>query len=234
MLSFIVAALAFVVPPLNAIHCHPYDHQPSRLLSHDTFPVVTNGSLITGNFRQPERGGGIIFQHNLKAAAGTLVADHRDYLDLLHSGSQFQILDCDVDSSWSAVPSMEPFRGLEKNISMLAGLLSTDDKCLTVKDSALSWEECATAEEQLAPQWFHFIGNYVVYAGRYNGTAARATFNGDKLVSFSPPSPDEQCFPILSLIEKPLDIGNTRQSSATRPGAPYFVLSATLIYSLFL
>lgn len=234
MLPLTVAALALVAPPQNNIHCHPYDHQPSRLLSHGTFPVVTNGSLISGNFRQPERGGGIIFQHNLKAADDTLVADHRDYLDLLHAGSQFQILRCDVDSSWSAVPSMEPFRGLEKNISMLAGLLSTDDKCLTVRDSAFSWEECASSEEQLAPQWFHFIGDYVVYAGKSNGTAAKATFNGDKLVSLSSPSPDEQYFPILSFVERPLDAGNTRQSSAARSGAAFYVLGATLIYSLFL
>lgn len=182
-------AIAALLASVSAQFCHPV---PSPDSNGAQVPV-SNGFLVTGDLVHKPHFGATHLR-TLAAYDGQLVIDSRSPADISHHGSRFQILHCDASPSLYAGPS--PFSHVQR-----AGLLATGDKCVTVKNGAVSLEQCASSPDSIAPQWFHFDGPFVVYAGDTNATAAAATLKDEKVVSLIEPKSDT--YAVLALRDSP-------------------------------
>lgn len=183
-------ALVALAASVSAQFCHPI---PSPDSNGAQVPV-SNGFLVAADLVHKPHFGATHLR-TLAARDGQLAIDSRSPADISHHGSRFQILHCDVSPSLYAGPS--PFSTDDQR----AGLLATGDNCLTVKDRAVSLEPCASSPDAVAPQWFHFDGQFVVYAGDANATAAAATLKDDHVESLS--EPKSHTYTVLALRDAP-------------------------------
>lgn len=149
VLLFLVAT-ALMPTQANPIKCSTISPTQARNLSANHNRAITvNGTLMINRLGRSD--GSTSIYHNVGLQNDKLVIDHRDWSKIISSGHRCQFLHCNAGSSWNAIPRAARFSISDSNVPAVAGIIVVDDKCLTVKDSAVSMKKYATTADFLAP-----------------------------------------------------------------------------------
>ena len=166
--------------------------------------------------------------YNLRAEGGYLTIDRRSHEDIEAKGTKFQVLRCNVSSSWNAVPNFAPFNLTGLPSPSFAGLLEYDGKCLTVNGNAVSMEKCASTVDELVSQWVHFVSGMVVFAGNSNRTDARVALEGTRVTNITKADLDKK-FDLLYLNGGPTNIVEPLPSDDSRDAGSIATVSPSLV-----
>lgn len=209
------------------IKCSTISSTQARNLSANHGRAITvNGTLMINRLGRSD--GSTSIYHSVRLQNDKLVSD-RDWREIISSGPRYQFLHCNVESSRGAIPRAARFSMSDSNVSAVAGIIAVDHKCLTVKDSAVSIEKCATTTDDLAPPWMHLIECQVVHTGHSNGTAAEISVEGDEVTRISPPV-HERKYCGLMLYKMPVDFREDKNDNSQTGNTHRSVSRSQFVY----